>query len=60
MALKLAATNPERRRYGEINMTALTVSALTEQQRDLVRYLVGEGRPPEEAAKLAGSSKIGV
>jgi hypothetical protein len=35
-------------------MTALTVSALTEQQRELVRCLVVEGRAPEEAAKLAG------
>ena len=35
-------------------MTALAVSALTEQQRELVRCLVSEGRPPEEAAKLAG------
>ena len=35
-------------------MTALTVSGLTEQQRALVKYLVVEGKPPEEAAKLAG------
>src|SRR3954468_1470090 len=35
-------------------MIALAVSALTEQQRELVRYLVVEGRPPEEAARLAG------
>ncbi len=35
-------------------MTALAVSGLNEQQRDLVKYLVVEGRPPEEAAKLAG------
>lgn len=35
-------------------MTALAVSALTEQQRELVRCLVSEGRAPEEAAKLAG------
>ena len=35
-------------------MTALTASGLTEQQRELVRYLVVEGKPPEEAAKLAG------
>jgi phage terminase small subunit len=35
-------------------MIALAVSALTEQQRELVRCLVSEGRPPEEAAKLAG------
>ena len=33
---------------------ALTASGLTEQQRELVRYLVVEGKPPEEAAKLAG------
>ena len=37
-----------------MNMTALTASALTEQQRDLVKYLVVEGKPPEEAAQLAG------
>src|SRR3954468_5289747 len=35
-------------------MIALAVSALTEQQRELVRCLVSEGRPPEDAAKLAG------
>jgi hypothetical protein len=35
-------------------MTALAVSGLNEQQRDLVKYLVVDGRPPEEAAKLAG------
>jgi HPt (histidine-containing phosphotransfer) domain-containing protein len=35
-------------------MTALTVSGLTEQQAELVRYLVKEGKPPEEAAVLAG------
>jgi phage terminase small subunit len=40
--------------YGGFDMTALAVSALTEQQRELVRCLVSEGRPPEEAAKLAG------
>lgn len=37
-----------------MGMTALTASALTEQQRDLVKYLVVEGKPPEEAAQLAG------
>ncbi len=35
-------------------MTALTASGLTEQQRELVKYLVVDGKPPEEAAKLAG------
>jgi len=36
-------------------ITALTISAsLTEQQRELVRYMIVEGKPPEEAAKLAG------
>jgi hypothetical protein len=35
----------------ELMLTALTASTLTEQQRELVRYLVGEGKPPEEAAK---------
>jgi HPt (histidine-containing phosphotransfer) domain-containing protein len=35
-------------------MIALATSALPEQQRELVRCLVSEGRPPEEAAKLAG------
>ena len=35
-------------------MSALAATMLTEQQRELVRYLVGEGKPPEEAAKLAG------
>ena len=36
-------------------MTALTISAsLTEQQRELVRYMIVEGKPPEEAAQLAG------
>lgn len=33
--------------------TALAVYDLTEQQRELVRCPVSEGRPPEEAAKLA-------
>jgi phage terminase small subunit len=37
-----------------MTMTTLTASALTEQQRDLVKYLVVEGKPPEEAAQLAG------
>jgi phage terminase small subunit len=35
-------------------MRALAVSGLTEQQRELVRCIVVEGWPPEEAAKLAG------
>ena len=35
-------------------MTALTVSGLTEQQRELVRYIVIEGKPLAEAAELAG------
>src|SRR3954471_17041987 len=35
-------------------MAALAVSALNEQQRELVKYIVVEGKPPEEAAKLAG------
>jgi hypothetical protein len=39
---------------GEFEMIALATSALPEQQRELVRCLVSEGRPPEEAAKLAG------
>lgn len=39
---------------GKFDMTALAATMLTEQQRELVRYLVGEGKPPEEAAKLAG------
>lgn len=39
---------------GELEMTALVASGLTEQQRELVRCIVIEGRPPEEAATLAG------
>ena len=35
-------------------MTALAATMLTEQQRELVRDLVVDGKPPEEAAKLAG------
>jgi len=36
-------------------MTALAITAsLTEQQRELVRYMIVEGKPPEEAAQLAG------
>ncbi|MVT69944.1 hypothetical protein GPL21_33185 [Bradyrhizobium pachyrhizi] len=35
-------------------MTALTASDLTEQQRELVRYIVVQGKSPEEAANLAG------
>ena len=42
-------------------MTAIIASGLTEQQRELVKYIVGEGRPPEEAAELAGyHPKFGV
>jgi len=40
--------------HGEFIMTALAVSALNEQQRELVKYLVVDGKPLEEAAKLAG------
>ena len=47
-------THFARRIYGKINMTALAANMLTEQQREPVRHLVVEGRPPEEAAKLAG------
>ncbi|KRP85978.1 hypothetical protein AOQ73_36500 [Bradyrhizobium pachyrhizi] len=35
-------------------MTALVTSDLTEQQRELVRYIVVQGKSPEEAANLAG------
>ena len=35
-------------------MKALAALDLTEQQRELVRYIVVEGRRPEEAAELAG------
>jgi phage terminase small subunit len=35
-------------------MVALIATDLTEQQRDLVRRIVVEGKPPEEAAQLAG------
>lgn len=35
-------------------MTALVSTGLTEQQRELVRCIVIDGRPPEEAATLAG------
>jgi phage terminase small subunit len=36
-------------------MTALAITAsLTEQQRELVRYIIVEGKLPEEAAQLAG------
>jgi phage terminase small subunit len=35
-------------------MSALAATMLNEQQRELVKYIVVEGKPPEEAAKLAG------
>lgn len=35
-------------------MTAVIASGITDQQRELVRYIVVEGRPIEEAATLAG------
>lgn len=35
-------------------MTALVAWDLNEQQRELVRLIVVEGKPPEDAAKLAG------
>lgn len=35
-------------------MPALTASDITEQQRELVRYIVVQGKSPEEAANLAG------
>src|ERR1700753_1630333 len=35
-------------------MTTVIALDLTEQQRELVRFIVVEGWPPEEAAKLAG------
>ncbi|MTV13170.1 MULTISPECIES: hypothetical protein [Bradyrhizobium] len=35
-------------------MTVLTASDITEQQRELVRYIVVQGKSPEEAANLAG------
>lgn len=35
-------------------MTALVACDLNDQQRELVRLIVVEGKPPEDAAKLAG------
>lgn len=35
-------------------MTALEALNLTEQQRELVRFIVVENKPPQEAAELAG------
>lgn len=37
-----------------MKMTPQTAAALTEQQRELVKLLVVDGKPPEEAAQLAG------
>ena len=35
-------------------MTAVTLTGLTEQQREFVRFLIVEGKRPEEAGTLAG------
>jgi hypothetical protein len=35
-------------------MNALVVAGLNDQQRELVRFIVVEGKPPQEAAELAG------
>src|SRR5262245_42809698 len=40
--------------HEEPTLTAIIASGLTEQQRELVKYIVADGKAPEEAAELAG------